>query len=174
MGFELCLQQKLSCWPKFWIVVQQPALMISCGGREEEEEEEEKAVVTCEILPWMIMIHIKHSTALHFWVTKSKRQQFSLQLLHMLLLSWVCSHNDHVLNSQLWQQLGDNFFLVHCGTASRCIIFAIRNRAQESFYNQISHSNSTTWSRLSQEEEIADLTSLTASEVSASYYLVLD
>jgi hypothetical protein len=89
MGFELCLQQKLSCWPKFWIVVQQPALMINCGGREEEdeEEEEEKAVVTCEILPWMIMIHIKHSTALHFWVTKSKRQQFSLQLLHMLLLS---------------------------------------------------------------------------------------
>jgi hypothetical protein len=68
---------------------------------------------------------------LHFWVTKSKRQQFSLQLLHMLLLSWVCSHDDHVLNSQLWQQLGDNIFLVHCGTASRCIIFAIRNRAQE-------------------------------------------
>jgi hypothetical protein len=78
MGFELCLQQKLSCWPKFWIVVQQPALMINCGGREEEkEEEEEKAVVTCEILPWMIMIHIKHSTALHFWVTKSKRQNSS-------------------------------------------------------------------------------------------------
>jgi hypothetical protein len=53
MGFELCLQQKLSCWPKFWIVVQQPALMINCGGREEEEEEEEeeKAVLTCEILP---------------------------------------------------------------------------------------------------------------------------
>jgi hypothetical protein len=93
MGFELCLQQKLSCWPKFWIVVQQPALMISCCGREEEEEEEEeddeeeKVVVTCEILPWMIMIHIKHSTALHFQVTKSKRQQFSLQLLHLLLLS---------------------------------------------------------------------------------------